>query len=161
VTLLVGSACFVTFLPWEHPFLLLCCQLGLGGMGFLAARLLPDFKRTFVSDRRAQETAEEQAAQEFFGLGLYRTEGRSGILLFVSLFERRVIVLADVGIHEKVGETPWVETDRAILEGVRRGALADGLVEGIGRCADVLAEHFPWQEGDRNEIPDRVVVRRE
>jgi putative membrane protein len=48
-----------------------------------------------------------------------------------------------------------------VLEGIEKGSLRDGLVAGIGRCGAVLAEHFPSQPGDRNELPDHLVVRRD
>ena len=82
------------------------------------------------------------------------------MLLFVSLFERRVIVLGDEGIDAVVDAGQWERTDAAILEGIAKGQLCDGLLAGITSVGDVLEEKFPWREGDRNEIPDRVVVRR-
>lgn len=158
---LAGSALLAAWLPWDRPGWLLLCQLGLGLVGFLTARALPGFKRAFVSEARATEMTEEQALQEFYGQGLHRTEERTGVLLFVSLFERRAVVLGDEGIDRLVGAEHWQRTDEAILAGVRAGSLHDGLLAGIRACADVLAEHFPWREGDRNEVPDRIVVRRE
>ena len=61
----------------------------------------------------------------------------------------------------KVAADQWERTDRALLDGIAGGSLREGIVAGIRSAADVLAEHFPWEEGDRNEIPDRVIVRRE
>jgi putative membrane protein len=159
--LLVGSALLAPHLSWDSPPLVLLAQLGLGAAGFLAARALPGFKRLFVSETRATEMAEEQAQQEFFANALHRTEGSSGILLFVSLLERRSIVLADEGIASRVAPETWAEADRSVLEGIRRGSLCDGLVAAIAACGAVLAEHAPWREGDRNELPDRLIVRRE
>jgi putative membrane protein len=159
--LVVGSALLAPHLPWDRPALFFGAQLGLAALGWVAARTLPDLKHVFLRDGRATAVAEEQALQEFFGNGLHQTEGRTGVLLFVSLLEHRVIVLADRGIDSVVGPEVWRETDAAILEGIRKGSLCDGLVAGIERAGDVLAEHFPWAEGDRNELPDRVVVRRE
>ena len=156
---LLGSALLFSWLPWEQPLLLLTCQLGMGAIGFLLAHFLPDFKRLFVSGARAQSVAEEQAFQEFYRLGLHRTEQQTGVLLFVSLFEHRVIVLGDQGIHAKVAPELWKAVESAILKGARGGALAGGLINGISLCADVLEEHFPWREGDRNELPDRLIVR--
>ena len=161
VALVLGSAILAPHLPWDRPAVFFAIQLLLAGAGWLAARALPDLKRVFVREERATEVAEEQALQEFFGNGLHETEGRTGVLLFVSLLEHRVVVLADRGIDADVGPEVWRETDRAILEGIRKGSLRDGLVAGIGRAGDVLAEHFPWKEGDRNELPDRLIVRRE
>jgi putative membrane protein len=114
-----------------------------------------------VSEARATELAEEQAFQEFHRFELHRTDARTGVLLFVSLLERRAIVLADEGIHARVGPEPWQATNEAVLAGIRRGSLAAGLLAGIESTGAVLAQHFPPAAGDRNEVPDRIVVRRE
>ena len=105
--------------------------------------------------------AREQALQEFYAHGLHRTQEATGVLLFVSLLEHRVIVLGDTGIDAKLEAADWEATDTAILEGIRSGSLKDGLVEGIRRSADVLSEHFPRKDGDRDEVPNHVIVRAE
>jgi len=158
--LLIGTAVLAPHLPWNRPAAILGCQLLLLGAGFAVARLVPAFKRLFVRAGRANEVACEQAFQEFYGNGLHHTEAATGVLLFVSLLERRVVVLADEGIAERVPPEAWHETDAAILAGIARGSLRDGLIAGIRRAGDVLAEQFPDQDGDRNELPDRVIVRR-
>jgi putative membrane protein len=159
--LLLGSALLEGKLPWHAPHWLILSQLALGAIGFALSRALPAWKRMFVSEARATEMAAEQATQEFFRLGLHETRARTGVLLFVSLFERRVIVLGDIGIHAKVGDEHWESTKAAILAGIKRGKLESGLIEGVRVCGAELEKHFPWTHGDRNEIPDRVVVRRE
>jgi putative membrane protein len=160
-TLLLGSALLARQLPWESPALLLGCQVAFGALGWLAAFCLPDLQRLLISERRATHVAEEQAAQEFHRQGLHHTRDKTGVLLFVSLLERRVIVLGDEGIHARVGETHWTATTAAVLDGIAAGSLRDGLVAGIGKCGAVLAEHFPARLDDRNELSDRLVVRRQ
>ena len=160
-TLLLGTALLSSLLPWDAPPLLLLCQVGLGALGWLLAWLLPDLQRLVVSESRATHVAEEQAAQEFRRQELHHTRDASGVLLLVSLFERRVIVLGDAGIHARVGDAHWTATTEAVLDGVARGSLRDGLVAGIERCGAVLAAHFPARPDDRNELPDRLVVRRQ
>jgi len=160
-TLLLGSAVFAGYLPWDTPMYLLPCQVALGGLGFLLARVLPDFKRLFISEQRASEMTGEQALQEFFVQGLYKTDAATGVLIFVSLLEHRVVILADEGINGKVDSTYWEETDAAILDGIRAGSLHKGIEDGIARCGEVLAEHFPWQEGDKDELPNHLIVRQE
>ncbi len=159
--LLAGSSLLMAWLPWKQPWALLLAQLAIGALGFGLARALPGLKRLFLDEARATAVAEEQALQEFYRHGLHRTQAATGVLLFVSLFERRAIVLADEGIDRRVGAGFWAETDRAVLDGIRRGSLRDGLIAGIERVGERLADQFPWGEGDRDEIPDRVVVRRE
>jgi len=158
---LIGSALLAARLPWSHPALILLSQITLGAVGFGLARLLPGFKRMFIFEDRATAVAQEQAFQEFYANGLHRTEAATGVLLFVSLLEHRVVVLADEGIDAKSDAEFWADTDQRILEGIRRGSLRDGLIAGIERAGERLAEQFPWEDGDRNEIPDRLIVRRE
>ena len=157
--MLLGSALLERYLPWNAPHWLLLAQLGLGAAGFALARLLPDVQRMFVSEARASEMAAEQALQEFQLLGLRETRERTGVLIFVSLFEHRVVVLGDAGVHARVGDAHWQRTKDAVLAGVAKGAVADGIVAGVRACGEVLAEHFPRAAGDTNEIPDRLIVR--
>ena len=159
VTLLLGSALFAAFLPWQHPVWLMGCQFGLGAVGFCCARSLPGFRRLFVAEDRATEMAEEQAIQEFLALGLNETKQRTGVLILVSLFEHRVVVLGDEGINERVDPKLWQRADEVILREIRKGELCAGLLAGIRLVGEVLAEHFPWQDGDRDELPNRIIVR--
>lgn len=154
-----GSLLLAPWLPFDAPHWLFACQVGLGLAGFGLARALVDLRRSFVHESRATALAEEQAFQEFFRLKLHESAARSGVLLFVSLFERRVVVLADAGIDERVPDAAaWTATRDAVLAGIARGSLRDGLLAGIGHLGDVLADHFPATSG-RNEIPDRVIVQ--
>jgi putative membrane protein len=158
-TMLLGSALLEAHLPWHAPHWLLLCQVGLGAVGYIAARLLPDIARMFVLEERASEVVEEQAFQEFHRLDLHKTEKSTGVLIFVSLFEKRVLVLGDEGIDAKVGEEHWSLLRDLVLTSIKRGSLTDGIAEAVRRCGDELSKYFPWQEGDRNEVPDRFVVR--
>ncbi|MBL8859762.1 MAG: TPM domain-containing protein [Planctomycetes bacterium] len=161
VALILGTLLLAPHLPWGAPYELLCWQLGMAAVGFLLALVVPGWKRMFIGEARASEMAEEQAINEFHRLGLSQTSARTGVLLFVSLLERRVVVLGDAGIHAKVGDAHWDTTRSAIIDGVRKGCVDEGLIDGIRLCGAVLEQHFPWEHGDRNELPDRIVVRRE
>jgi putative membrane protein len=159
--LLIGSALTAGWMPWHMPALVLLLQLAMGAVGFGLAAVLPGFRRLFIFEGRATAVAEEQAFQEFYAQGLHKTEAATGVLIFVSLLEQRVVVLADEGVNARVEDTFWIETDSAILQGIRGGSLRDGLIAGIDRAGEKLADLFPWTEGDRNEIPDRLIIRRE
>ncbi len=156
-----GSVLLEGMLPWHSPMLLILWQVGLAVIGFGLARQFVGWKRLFIAEKRATAVAIEQASLEFHRLELQRTEGRTGVLIFVSLFERRVIVLGDTGIHAKVGDAHWLKTRDAVLAGIDRDDLAAGLIDGVRAAGEVLNAHFPVQDGDRNEVPDRMVVRPE
>jgi putative membrane protein len=159
--LVCGSALLAAWLPWSEPALVLGAQLLLGGAGYALARALPDFERFFVYEDRATAVVEEQATQEFYAAGLHRSAKGTGVLILVSLFEQRVVVLADQGIASAVEASFWNDVDRQILDGIVAGSLRDGLIAGITCAGAALAERFPEKAGDRNELPDRVIVRRQ
>ena len=159
--MLLGSLLLMPVLPWDQPLRLLALQALMGGVGFGLARWLPDLTALALPRRRAEAVAREQALQEFFGLGLQKTEAATGVLLFVSLLEHQVVVLGDEGIDRAMGPEHWAEVAGKALEGVVRGDLAGGLVAAVEEVGQVLEQEFPWTEGDRNELPDRLVIRRE
>jgi putative membrane protein len=86
-----------------------------------------------------------------------RTEGRTGILIYLSTGERRAEIVADEAILKVTDEHTWGEAMTALLVEVRAGRPADGIVAAIERVGTVLAEHFPRSDGDVNEIPDKLI----
>lgn len=86
-----------------------------------------------------------------------RTTGRTGILVYVSLAERRAEIIADTAIAAKVRPEVWGEAMHALLGQVREGRLADGMVAAVEQVGRVLAEHFPRAVDDVNELPDRLI----
>lgn len=161
VFLALGSALASHWMPWDQPALFFGLQLGFGALGIMLAHWLPGFRRGFVSEARASEMAEEQSLQEFFGLGLHKTSDGTGVLVFVSLLERRVIVLGDEGIDCCVDEHLWEEARSSVLEGVRSGDLKAGLTKALAQVGDVLAEAFPAEGDTTNQLPNHVIVRDE
>jgi putative membrane protein len=95
------------------------------------------------------------ASLAFHEAGLMETRERTGILIFVSLLERRVEVIADRGVHARVADGTWNDVVERVLAGIRAGHADQGLVAGIRRCGEILAAHFPPRPDDRNELPDR------
>lgn len=86
-----------------------------------------------------------------------RTRGRTGVLIYLSLAERRAEIVADAAIHGRVEADVWGNAMAVLLRDVRDGRPADGLVAAVGAVGVVLAEHFPRAGDDVNELPDRLV----
>ncbi|HYZ48105.1 MAG TPA: hypothetical protein VE567_04350, partial [Sphingomonas sp.] len=86
-----------------------------------------------------------------------RTATRTGVLLYLSLAERRAEIVADASIQSKISGEEWGEAMVALLDGVRGGRPGDGMAAAIGRIGDVLAKHFPRTDTDPNELPDRLI----
>jgi putative membrane protein len=125
-------------------------------VGFIAFRHLAPLKRICLSPKIAEEEVFEKALRVFRELELDRTAERTGILIFVSLLEHRVQVLADSGINARVKAGTWDDVVEIVLAGIKRGDLCQGLCDAIERCGEILAQDFPVRRDDVNELPDRL-----
>jgi putative membrane protein len=86
-----------------------------------------------------------------------RTVGRTGILVYLSMAERRAEIVADEAITKVTTPETWGEAMAALLLEVREGRPGDGICAAIERVGAVLAEHFPRSATDANEIPDKLI----
>jgi putative membrane protein len=86
-----------------------------------------------------------------------RTQGRTGILIYLSMRERRAEIVADEAITSKVAPEIWGEAMAAMLAELKQGSCGAGMVAAVGKVGAVLAEHFPRDENDVNELPDRLI----
>ena len=86
-----------------------------------------------------------------------RTEGRTGILIYLSMGEHRAEIVGDEAITAVTTPETWGEAMAALVTEVKAGRPADGIIAAIGLIGAVLAEHFPRDSADRNEIPDKLI----
>lgn len=114
-------------------------------------------KRLFISQREIEEEVDEAATLHFFREGLYQTRERTGILIFISVFERRVRVLGDQGITEKVSKDQWDRIVHIITDGIRQKNQADAVCLAVKEAGRILRTHFPMGPHDRNELKDLVI----
>lgn len=87
-----------------------------------------------------------------------RTKASTGVLLYLSLVERRAELVADAAIHSKVAPEVWGDAMAALVAAVKDGRPGDGMAEAVTQIGKVLAEHFPRRPGDTNELPDRLIL---
>jgi len=86
-----------------------------------------------------------------------RTTGKTGVLIYLSVAERRAEIVADEAILKLTDDHTWGEAMHALIAEVREGRPGDGIVAAIERVGAVLAEHFPRSADDSNEIPDKLI----
>jgi len=86
-----------------------------------------------------------------------RTVGRTGILIYLSMGERRAEIVADEAILKVTDDSTWGDAMAALVEQVREGRPGDGICAAIERVGAVLTEHFPRSADDANEIPDKLI----
>ncbi|MEL6877312.1 MAG: hypothetical protein AAGL68_04350 [Pseudomonadota bacterium] len=99
----------------------------------------------------------EQAVKHFKVGAEARTHGRTGILIYLSMREHRAEIVADEPIAAKVSAEIWGEAMADMLAEIKRGHLAEGMAAGVRDVGQVLSEHFPRDDTDENELPDRLI----
>jgi putative membrane protein len=117
----------------------------------LALRLIPKQVRYW--------RASNLARRQFLDHNLHHTRGETGVLIFVSEAERYVEIIADRGIHNKVGPQQWEGIVTAFVEALRRGETLQGFLACIEACGALLRQHVP-ATGERNEdeLSNRLIV---
>lgn len=156
LALLFPGACLLAgvSLRWVHIY-----QLQLLIFIALAVLLLsvPGLHLKLIPRHVKHAHASRLAQAQFYARGVQLTLHHSGVLFFVSLAERYVEIVADKGIHERLGEAHWQGIIDLFVAQVRRGKVVDGFVDAIGACGAAMAEHYPPDPDDTSELSDGLI----
>lgn len=146
----------VVYSPWSFdPALLPPNLLLLGVVVFGATRVVPPWRRAVIGRARQERQARLHARNAFHVLNVSGTRDRTGLLVYVTRLEDRVVLLPDFGVEARVEPAVW----QGILD--RAGSLSNhanptlalcGLLE---ECARVLAERLPPKDANPDELPNR------
>ncbi|PLX82351.1 MAG: hypothetical protein C0617_14630 [Desulfuromonas sp.] len=123
----------------------------------LLIRNLPALKRRLINPAEIAAEVEEKALVSFLERDLHHTRDATGILILISLFERRVYVLADRGINETVPAHTWEEIVHIVTRGIHQGRTCEALCAAVARCGELLEKNFPVKKDDTNELPNLIV----
>ena len=106
-------------------------------------------------------SARERAIAMFGKLRVWDTEHNNGVLIYLLLAERRIEIVADRGITQRVPEHTWQDISDAMGAAFQGGDYARGLLDAVDRVGELLAQHFPanGSQSNPNELPNRPDVR--
>lgn len=118
---------------------------------------LPAFKYRVIPKSVKRQRAARLAREQFLLQNLHHTEGRTGVLLFVSVAEQYVEVIADRGINAVVpaGTWDWVVAD--FLAKIKAGKVEEGFVSAIEGIGGHLTAHYPAEVDNPNELPNHLI----
>jgi putative membrane protein len=120
----------------------------------------PLLKIGFIGLKRREQTVMQRAVRAFYEKGLYKTRKNTGVLFFLSLLERKVWVLADKGIYEKIEQETLNKFANIVSNGIKDGRACNALCEAMRQAGELLAKHFPIKPGDIDELPDEVIAEK-
>jgi putative membrane protein len=119
---------------------------------------LPALRFHITPRRLMRKYAGRNAAQQFLALNTSSTQGRTGVLIFVSILEHYVEIIGDIGIAAKVEKHTWQQIVDDMLPLLAKHQISDAMVLAVERCGAELARHFPPGKANPNELPDRFIV---
>jgi putative membrane protein len=118
---------------------------------------LPPVRSALVPDAMQRRSARQLAREQFLEQQVHLTRARTGVLLFVSVAEHYVEIIADEGINARVPPGTWDKAVADFVERVRAGQIAEGFLAVVEVVSGRLTEHFPSPPDDRDELPNRVI----
>ncbi len=106
----------------------------------------------------AGQTARQRAIEVFSELHVWDTEHNNGVLIYLLLADRDVEIVADRGIHARLGAEVWEVMCQEMEAAFRAGCFESGVLSGIHAVGEHLSRHFPARSDKLNEIPDSPVL---
>lgn len=142
---------------FDDPIALIWVQFPGMILGYAMA-FIPFFKRLFTTNSEMNEEVHQRAIEVYFENKVSMTRDRTGIMIFVSLLEHKVEVLADCGINEKVEKEYWNELVANLGSQIGTGKKIEGMISAIESCGNSLTKSFPIKSDDTNEISDHLIT---
>ena len=102
------------------------------------------------------QSARQRAIEVFSQLKVWDTEHNNGVLIYLLLADRNVEIVADRGIHAKLGNAGWETICREMEQAFRQGRFEEGVIAGIKAVGSHMQRHYPPRKS--NELPDKPVV---
>jgi len=107
-------------------------------------------------ESKCKDEVLDRAAWLFKKLKMHETKDRNGVLIYLSIDDRKFAIIGDSGINKVVPVGFWDETKELMISYFKQGDFVKGLTEGIERSGLHLKQYFPRQDDDVNELPDEI-----
>lgn len=107
-------------------------------------------------DTETNLKALDRAAYLFKQLDMHKTEARNGVLLYMAVKNKHFAVIGDAGINFYVKDAFWTSCKEEALAAFKAGNFCKGIINCIATVGNALQEYFPYQKGDKNELPDEL-----
>jgi putative membrane protein len=114
-------------------------------------------KRLFLSKSQVAAEVQEAAIASFFSEKLYKTKDANGILIFISVLERKVWVLADAGINACIDTGQWQGVIDLVTQGIKEKRQCEAICQAIVQIGDLLKTHFPHRKDDIDELHNLII----
>jgi putative membrane protein len=141
------------------PLLIFLSVVMFGLIGALVSNYVDGIRKIFIPQQHLDRATRQRAETAFLQEEVFNTRHRTGIMIFISFFEREVMVIADRGISKVVEQKEWDKMVHDIIQNIRMGKVVDGIEAAILRCGEILLEKgFLKTPDDVNELKDDLRI---
>ncbi len=151
---------FIPALALYDPIWYFLLVISSGMLAILLIWSIAPLKRIFIGKKLLHESAQGQANIYFLQEEVFNTENRTGIMIFISFFERQVIIKADKGISNVVHQSVWDELIVSIVKSIKDNKMTEGILSTIDKCAEILLDKgFQIEPDDKNELSNELRIK--
>jgi uncharacterized membrane protein len=108
------------------------------------------------TEPRCKGNALDRAAEVFRKLEMHKTAKRNGVLIYLAYEDKRFAIIGDKGIHDVVPPDFWDTTKNEMSKYFKKGQFQEGVIHGINEATKHLAQYFPHESGDKNELSNEI-----
>jgi putative membrane protein len=117
------------------------------------------FQRVFTPNEDEIAQVHRRAELEFYQTQIKKTNKQTGILIFVSMMERRVVILADEGIAAHYPAETWDEVVMLMVDEFKKGSVFEGFSRAIKKCGEILQNKLPASSNNINQLPNNLIIK--
>lgn len=100
----------------------------------------------------------DRATEVFEFLHMSNTKQSNGVLIYVAVEDRTLVIMGDSGINDAVAPNFWESTKDAMISQFKDGNTKQGLIDGVLKAGEQLKKYFPYKKNDKNELPDDISI---
>jgi putative membrane protein len=147
----------IFWLDPDNLYFFFCLLIPLYIIFHITVSHFPILTKPFIAKAEMDAEVREEATKSFFSERLYRTRDANGILLFISVFENKVWILADYGIDDKIEQHTWQEIIDDLTTRISADSRCDALCDCIDEIGTILQTHFPYKKDDTDELHNLII----
>ncbi len=116
------------------------------------------YRRLLISKKEMETEFTQRAYEAFLMNGVTQTKERNGVMLFISDFERRAMIVSDTGIQKELNNSVWEKMIGELTGFMKRGEYTEGIIKTVESIGNVLSEKFPDHKDDEDELANKLII---
>lgn len=158
VSFLFSLGLYFSPLSIINPIYFLWIQIPGLLLGYYLANI-PAITRLLITKQEIENEVTQRAIEAFFEHNLHTAQQHNGVLIFISLLEKKIKIITDIGVKKKIDQKIWDEIIFDFLEKVKKEELVEALKNTISATSHILENYFPASgKQKKNEISDDLII---